>query len=258
MSAGVLPPEVRNSLTRSVRVDPTSLAAEVRAIGALRQRVVAALEASGIALHKNGDSSPARVRIVAEDLARHVAVGPLRARLGADRDCAVLVVSPECSPLSAARAIRAGADAVIVASDLEETLAPAVRAVAAGLSALPVPVRNAADRPALSYREREVLRRAVAGKTNSEIAKGMFLAQSTVKSHLSSAYRKLGAGGRKEAASLILDPDEGLLEVVFGTQPTGTRTADVQDPRAGRALPERTALLAHPFSSRDAGRIRVS
>ena len=44
----------------------------------------------------------------------------------------------------------------------------------------------------------------------------MFLAQSTVKSHLSSAYRKLGAGGRKEATSLILDPDAGLLEVVFG------------------------------------------
>ena len=62
-----------------------------------------------------------------------------------------------------------------------------------------------------------MLRLAIAGNTNSEIASGMFLAQSTVKSHLSSAYRKLGAGSRKEATSLILDPDEGLLEIVFGT-----------------------------------------
>ena len=100
--------------------------------------------------------------------------------------------------------------------------------VAAGLSALPVPLRNALDRPAFSHREREVLRRAIAGKSNSEIAEGMFLAQSTVKSHLSSAYRKLGACGRKEAASLVLDPDEGLLEVVFGTQPSGTPTADFE------------------------------
>jgi DNA-binding NarL/FixJ family response regulator len=209
-------PEVRNSLTRSVHVDPARLAVEVRATGALRQRVVAALEASGIALNRNGDGGLAQVRIVAEDLARHVAVGPLRARLGADRDSAVLVASPECGLLAARRAIRAGAHAVVVASDLEETLAPAVRAVAAGLSALPVPLRNAADRPALSYRECEVLRCVIAGKTNSEIAEAMFLAESTVKSHLSSAYRKLGAGGRKEATSLILDPDAGLLEVVFG------------------------------------------
>jgi DNA-binding CsgD family transcriptional regulator len=199
-------------------VDPPSLAVEVSATEALRERVVAALEASGIGLHEDGDGSTAEVRIVAEDLLRHVAVSPLRARLGVDRDAPVLVVSPECTPLAARRAIRAGASAVIVASDLEETLAPAVRAVAAGLSALPVPVRNAAYRPALSYREREVLRRATAGETNSEIAEGMFLAQSTVKSHLSSAYRKLGVGGRKEAASLILDPDGGLLDVVFGTR----------------------------------------
>jgi DNA-binding NarL/FixJ family response regulator len=210
-------------------VDPSSLAVEVGATGALRQRVVAALEASGITLHKNGDGSPAQVRIVAEDLERHVSVGPLRARLGADRDSPVLVVSPECSPLAARRAIRAGANAVVVASDLEETLAPAVRAVAAGLSALPVPLRSAADRPALSHREREVLRRAIAGKTNSEIAEGMFLAQSTVKSHLSSAYRKLGASGRKEATSLILDPDAGLLEVVFGTRPNGRGVANTEE-----------------------------
>jgi DNA-binding NarL/FixJ family response regulator len=107
--------------------------------------------------------------------------------------------------------MRAGANAVIVATDIEETLAPAVRAVAAGLSALPVPLRNAADRPALSHREREVLRRAIAGKTNSEIAEEMFLPQSTVKSHLSSAYRKLGAGGRK-----------------------GIRTADVEQPHPSK------------------------
>jgi DNA-binding CsgD family transcriptional regulator len=99
-----------------------------------------------------------------------------------------------------------------------------------------VPLRNAADRPALSYREREVLRRAIAGKTNSEIAEGMFLAQSTVKSHLSSAFRKLGAGGSKDATSLILDPDEGLLDVVFGTQPNGKPTADVERGREGTVV----------------------
>jgi DNA-binding NarL/FixJ family response regulator len=37
-----------------------------------------------------------------------------------------------------------------------------------------------------------------------------------VKSHLSAAYRKLGAASRKEAASLLLDPDEGLQDIVLG------------------------------------------
>lgn len=220
--------EVLTSPARSVLVDPLRFAVEVSATGTLGKRVVAALNASGIAVQKNGRGSAGQVRVVAEDLAGHVAVASLRRRLGADQNSRVVIVSPECSPLAARRAIRAGANSVIVESDLEETLAPAVRAVAAGLNALPTRLRNAVHRPALSYREREVLRLAIAGNTNSEIAKRMFLAQSTVKSHLSSAFRKLGAGSRKEATSLILDPEEGLLDVVFGTQPNGRPTADVE------------------------------
>lgn len=161
------------------------------------------------------------VRIIAEDLTQPMAVGELRRRLGADRAAGTVVVSPECTPMAARRAIRAGADSVIPEPQLDETLAPAVRAVAAGLSVLPVPLRAAAERPALSHREREVLRLAIAGNSNGEIANGLFLAQSTVKSHLSSAYRKLGASGRKEATSLILDPDAGLLEIVFGMEQNG-------------------------------------
>ena len=148
-------------------------------------------------------------------------VGALKKRLDQGRGERIVIVSPDCSPLAARRAIRAGAASVVLECHLEETLAPAVRAVAAGLSAVPVPLRNAPDRPALSHREREVLRLAIAGNTNSQIASGMFLAQSTVKSHLSSAYRKLGAGSRKEATSMILDPDEGLLEIVLGARPNG-------------------------------------
>jgi DNA-binding NarL/FixJ family response regulator len=210
------------AVARSVAVNPPRLDVEVRAIGLLRRRIVGALEANGIPVHTNGDGSAAQVRIVAEDLAGHVAVGPLRARLAAEADAPAVIVSPECSPLAARRAIRAGANAVVIESDLEDTLAAAVRAVAAGLSALPLQLRNAADRPALSHRERQVLRLAISGNTNSEIAQGMFLAQSTVKSHLSSAYRKLGAASRKEASTLILDPDEGLLEIVFGTNGNGS------------------------------------
>jgi hypothetical protein len=53
-----------------------------------------------------------------------------------------------------------------------------------------------------------------------------------VKSHLSSAYRKLGAVSRKDAAAMILDPEEGLAEMVLG----GSRLE--RDPAA--ALPGAT------------------
>jgi len=211
--------QVADLFPRSLPVPTISLQVEVKAPGLLGRRIAGVLSADHIAVVSNGHADRAQVRVVSENLSGAVAVGPLKKRLGVTGPTRIVIVSPGCSPLAARRAIRAGAASVVLEPDLEETLAPAVRAVAAGLSAVPVPLREATDRPTLSHREREVLRLAIAGNTNSQIAAGMFLAQSTVKSHLSSAYRKLGAGSRKEATSLVMDPDEGLLEVIFGMGP---------------------------------------
>jgi ATP/maltotriose-dependent transcriptional regulator MalT len=48
------------------------------------------------------------------------------------------------------------------------------------------------------------------GYMNSQIASQLFLAEATVKSHLYSAFRKLGVRSRNEATRLILDPAQGL------------------------------------------------
>ena len=61
----------------------------------------------------------------------------------------------------------------------------------------------------LTTREKQILTLMVTGQTNSQIASELFLAESTVKSHLSSAFGKLGVSSRSEAAAVILDPDRG-------------------------------------------------
>jgi two-component system response regulator DesR len=192
------------------------LVVHVLAIGALRERIVGTLEAGAISM-LNGDPSVAPdIRVMAIDLAQPISLRRLRATLNQPDEGRVVAVSPACGPLGARRALRAGANSLVLEDELETALVPAVRAVAAGFNVVPAALRDGVDALNFSHREREVLRLAIAGHTNGAIATSLFLAESTVKSHLSSAYRKLGAGGRKEAASMILDPDEGLVEMILG------------------------------------------
>jgi DNA-binding NarL/FixJ family response regulator len=196
-----------------------ALFVRVVASGSLRERIVGALEAGAVCV-LNGDSSATPdIRVVAVDLGKPISLTHLRARLTQAGAGPVVVVSPECGNLGARRAVRAGAQSLVLEDQLEGALVPAVHAVAAGLSVVPAVLRDGADSLNFSHREREVLALAISGRTNSEIATTLFLAESTVKSHLSSAYRKLGAASRKDAASLILDPDEGLGELVLGGRP---------------------------------------
>jgi ATP/maltotriose-dependent transcriptional regulator MalT len=53
----------------------------------------------------------------------------------------------------------------------------------------------------LSERELEVLTLLASGRTNSEIARDLFVAVGTVKSHVNNIYRKLGAANRAEAVT---------------------------------------------------------
>ncbi len=102
------------------------------------------------------------------------------------------------------RLIDTGVDALVFFDQLQ-ALGPTVAAVFAGQMVVPRDLAASLDKPALSARERQILRMVVMGLTNREISSRMFLAESTVKSHLSSAYNKLGVRSRSEAVALILD-----------------------------------------------------
>ena len=64
--------------------------------------------------------------------------------------------------------------------------------------------------PELSPREDEVLRLLATGETNRQIAKRLFVAEETIKSHVASIFRKLEVSDRTRAA--ILAVKAGLVE----------------------------------------------
>lgn len=122
----------------------------------------------------------------------------------------IVVVCQSASDRSARRAVDGGVNGFVFTEQVETALAPTVEAVLAGQTAVPMRLRGSIRRPSLSFREKQILGLVVMGFTNSQIGARLFLAESTVKSHLSSAFTKLGVRSRSEAAALILDPRESL------------------------------------------------
>ncbi len=121
------------------------------------------------------------------------------------RQPAIVVVSPPATGAGVRRTLDAGADALVFDSEIELTLAATLRAVASGQSVVPRKLRASVERPNLSHREYEVLTLVDQGLTNAEIAEALYLAESTVKSHLASIFTKFGVHSRKEAAAVFAD-----------------------------------------------------
>lgn len=122
-------------------------------------------------------------------------------------DARIVVIADPPRDHDVRRALRAGADGVVLQSTVERALAPTVRAVVAGQLALPRRHRHHLEKRALSHREQQVLSLVVRGATNRQAADALVLAESTVKGHLASAFAKLGVRSRAEAAAVLLDAD---------------------------------------------------
>jgi DNA-binding NarL/FixJ family response regulator len=140
------------------------------------------------------------------------------------REPAIVAVSPIATGTGVRRALDAGADGVVFESELESTLSVAVRAVASGQSVVPRKLRASVERPAFSHRERQVLSFVSRGLTNAQIAEKLFLSESTIKSHLSSAFSKFGVRSRKEAAALFLELEQTSAALSIDPKPALART----------------------------------
>jgi DNA-binding NarL/FixJ family response regulator len=120
-------------------------------------------------------------------------------------------------------AIRAGASGFLLKDALPTDLVAAVRVVAAGdallapsvtrrmierFAAGPAP-RRPPELDGLTEREREVLVQVARGRSNQEISRDLFIAEQTVKSHVSRVLAKLGV--RDRAQAVVAAYESGLV-----------------------------------------------
>lgn len=112
-------------------------------------------------------------------------------------------------------AVEAGACGYLLKDAPPEELVEAVRAAAAGQSALAPAVtdrlieRMRTPATSLSPRETEVLTLVAAGLSNQQIAEHLFLSQATIKSHLVHIFTKLNADSRTAAVAAAVH--KGLI-----------------------------------------------
>jgi DNA-binding NarL/FixJ family response regulator len=189
---------------------------------ALRGRVVATLDSGGLRVLAAAGNPEALVRRLRERVPDVVVLGAskpperqpsqLRDIRASFPNVPIVCVAAGPSYRAVRDALEHGADGFVAEDRVADHLPIAVRTVASGQLSLPRELRAYLGRPILSAREKQILGMVVIGFSNAEIASKLYVAESTVKSHLSSAFAKLGVRSRNEATALILDSQTG-----FGT-----------------------------------------
>jgi DNA-binding NarL/FixJ family response regulator len=146
-------------------------------------------------------------------LSAHDSDEVIEAALGAG---AVGFISKSVDPTDLAAALRQALDK------------PVARAIGRAGSHL----HPAVEEKGLSKRELDVLRALADGKSNKEIARSLWLAQQTVKFHLTSIYRKLDVSSRTQAVNWAYH--NGLVDLPFAdaSQDGGSATATAERGRS--------------------------
>ncbi len=139
-----------------------------------------------------------------------------------DPGAKVVVLTTFAEEGLARRVLQAGAKGVWLKDASQDDLMGAVRAAAQGsVSVHPLLAASLAEsgadsgERAVSGRELEILQLVASGRSNKEIAAGLYLTENTVKTHLANLFAKLGVHDRAEAVT------EGHRRGFLGDRPNG-------------------------------------
>ncbi len=190
-------PIVRQGLVSLLEDDPTSF------------EVVGAVESAEAALSLVSARRPDVVLLDLE-LPGQNGVAAIPRLLQARPETGILVFTAYDTDERVVGAMRAGARGYLLKGAPADEIARAIRIVAGGGSYLEPRVASAVlselrgGHPVLSQREREVLHLVADGLSNKQIARELSVSERTVKFHVASLFRKLGADNRAQAVALGL------------------------------------------------------
>lgn len=131
----------------------------------------------------------------------------LKHALALDGGQRVALLSGEATRDIAEQALEAGAAGFVPKTLPAKSMINAVKFMAMGEQYAPIDFMTAVDETAkhplaekLSPRELQVLKGLTEGKSNKEIARDLDITEPTVKLHMKTLYRKVGAANRTQAA----------------------------------------------------------
>lgn len=181
----------------------TGLAALLRADGRLDVVGEAGDAAGALALVDRMLTTSEALDLVFMDLHLGGGMGGIEATAQLTRrGVAVLVVTTFDSDADIMGALDVGARGYLLKDSPTEQLVDAALAAAAGRTVLSPEIqarlvlRTVNPARSLSEREVEVLQQVAAGATNREVARALFISESTVKTHLAHLFEKLGVDNR--------------------------------------------------------------
>ena len=127
----------------------------------------------------------------------------------------IIVLTTYPGDVQVVRALKAGARSYLLKGQVDRELPDVIRAVHAGQKRIPPEIAaELAEHTAednLSAREMDVLQLIAAGNANKEIASKLFIAEETVKSHVTNILAKLQASDRTHAVTIALK--RGIIEL---------------------------------------------
>lgn len=120
----------------------------------------------------------------------------------------IIVLTTYPGDAQVVRALKAGARGYLLKGQVNKELPEVIRAVHRGQKRIPPEIaaelaEHAAEE-ALTAREIEVLRLIAGGNANKEIARQLFIAEETVKSHVTNILSKLQANDRTHAVTIAV------------------------------------------------------
>ena len=170
-------------------------------------RIVAEAENGADAIRRARELKP---DLIILDLRMPVKDGATAAAeiLAADPNAKILLLTSFATAAEVKTALDAGVLSAVVKDSSSETLINAIRTTTRGERFISQEIADTlAERkvePAISDRQREILRLVAKGFNNDEIAEQIGITRHGVKAHLAIAFERLGASSRTEATSLAL------------------------------------------------------